>query len=51
MSIGYGPKWPLYSCDGLYWKVGIYVVTIMQGPKMSFLLCIVVYETLCGHCV
>ena len=48
MSIGYGPKWPFYSCDGLYW---IYVVSIMQGPKMSFLLGIVVYETLCGHCV
>ena len=25
MSIGYGPKWPFYSCDGLYWIVGIYV--------------------------
>ena len=49
MSIGYGPKWPFYSCDGLYWIVGIYVVSIMQGPKRSFLLGI--YETLCGHCV
>ena len=48
MSIGYGPKWPFYSCDRLY---GIYVVSIMQGPKKSFLLGIVVYETLCGHCV
>ena len=48
MSISYGPKWPFYSCDGLYW---IYVVSIMQGPKRSFLLSIVVYETLCGHCV
>ena len=48
MSIGYGPKWPFYSCDGLYW---IYVVSIMQGPKRSFLLGIVVYETLRGHCV
>ena len=48
MSIGYGPKWPFYSCDVLYW---IYVVSIMQGPKRSFLLGIVVYETLCGHCV
>ena len=48
MSIGYGPKWPFYSCDGLYW---IYVVSIMQGPKRSFLLGIVVYETLCGYCV
>ena len=26
-------------------------MSIMQGPKRSFLLCIVVYETLCGHCV
>ena len=51
MSIGYGPKWPFYSCDGLYWIVGIYVVSIIQGPKRSFLLGIVVYETLCGHCV
>ena len=50
MSIGYGRKWPFYSCDGLYWIVGIYVVSIMQGPKRSFLLGIVVYETLCGHC-
>ena len=48
MSIGYGPKWPFYSCDGLYW---IYVESIMQGPKRSILLGIVVYETLCGHCV
>ena len=51
MSIGYEPKWPFYSCDGLYWIVGIYVVSIMQGPKRSFLLSIVVYETLCGHYV
>ena len=52
MSIGYGPKWPFYSCDGLYWIVGIYVVSIMEGPKRSFfLLGIVVYKTLCGHCV
>ena len=36
MSIGYGPKWPFYSCVGLYWIVGIYVVSIMQGPKRSF---------------
>ena len=26
-------------------------MSIMQGPKMSFLLSIVVYETMCGHCV
>ena len=51
MSIGYGPKWSFYSCDGLYWIVGIYVLSIMQGPKRSFLLGIVVYETLCGHYV
>ena len=51
MSIGFGPKWPFYSCDGLYWIVGIYVVSIMQGPKRLFLLGIVVYETLCGHWV
>ena len=30
MSIGYGPKWPFYSCDGLYL---IYVVSIMKGPE------------------
>ena len=36
MSIGYGPKWSFYSCVGLYWIVGIYVVSIMQGPKRSF---------------
>ena len=41
----------VYSCDGLYWIVGIYVVSIMQGLKRSFLLDIIVYETLCGHCV
>ena len=51
MSIGYGPKWPFYSCDRLYWIVGKYVVSIMQGPKRSFLLGSVVNETLCGHCV
>ena len=51
MSIVYGPKWPFYSCYGSYWIVGIYVVSIMQGPKRSFLLGIVVYETMCGHCV
>ena len=51
MSIGYRPKWSFYLCDGLYWIVGIYVVSIMQGPKRSILLGIVVYETLCGHCV
>ena len=51
MSIGYRPKWPFYSCDELYWIVGIYAMSIMQGPKRSFLLGIVVYETLCGHCV
>ena len=28
MSIGYGPKWPFYSCYGLYWIDGIYVVSI-----------------------
>ena len=44
MSIGYGPKWSFYSCDGLYW---IYVLSIMQGPKRSFLLGIVVYERPC----
>ena len=38
MSIGYGPKWQFYSCDGLYLIVGIYVVSIMQEPKRSFLL-------------
>ena len=32
MSIGYGPKWPSYSCYGLYLIDGIYVVSIMQGP-------------------
>ena len=47
MSIGYGPKWSFHSCDRLYWIVGIYVASIMQGPKRSFLLGIVVYETLC----
>ena len=26
-------------------------MSIMQGPKRSFLLSIVVYETLYGHCV
>ena len=26
-------------------------MSIMQGPKRSFLLGIVVYETMCGHCV
>ena len=51
MSIGYGPKWSFHSCDGLYWIVEIYVVSIAQGPKGLFLLGIVVYETLCGHCV
>ena len=51
MSIGYGPKWPFYSCDRLYWIVGIYGLSIMLGPKRSFLLGIVVYETLCDHCV
>ena len=51
MSIVYGPNWSFYSCCGSYWTVGIYVVSIMQGPKRSFLLGIVVYETLCGHCV
>ena len=28
MSIGYRPKWSFYSCDGLYWIYGIYVVSI-----------------------
>ena len=51
MSIGCGPKWPFHSCDGLYWIVGLYVVSIMQGPKRSFLLGIVVYKTLCDHYV
>ena len=27
MSIGYGPKWSFYSCYGLYWIDGIYVVS------------------------
>ena len=48
MSMVLWAKWPFYSCYELYW---IYVVSIMQGPKRSFLLGIVVYETLCGHCV
>ena len=33
MSIGYGPKWPFYSCDGLYWIDGIYVVSIHAGAQ------------------
>ena len=28
-----------------------YMMSIMQGLKRSFLLGIVVYETMCGHCV
>ena len=32
-----------------YIGYGIYVVNIIAGPKRSFLLSIVVYETLCGH--
>ena len=51
MSIVYGLKWPFYSRCGSYWIVRIYVVSIIQGPKRSFLLNIVVYETSCGHCV
>ena len=51
MGIVYGLKWPFYSCCGSYWIVEIYVVSIMQGSKRSFLLGIVVYETLYGHCV
>ena len=30
MSIGYGPKWSFYSCYGLYWINGIYVVSINE---------------------
>ena len=33
MSIGYGPKWPFYSCCGLYWIDGIYVVSINAGAQ------------------
>ena len=33
MSIGYGPKWPFYSCYGLYWIDGIYVVSINAGAQ------------------
>ena len=33
MSIGYGPKWPFYSCYGLYWIDGIYVVRINAGAQ------------------
>ena len=49
MSSVFWPKWPFYSCYGLCWIVGIYVVSINAGAKRSFLLSIVVYETLCGH--
>ena len=33
MSIGYGPKWPFYSCYGLYWIDEIYVVSINAGAQ------------------
>ena len=33
MSIGYGSKWPFYSCYGLYWIDGIYVVSINAGAQ------------------
>ena len=33
MSIGYGPKWPFYSCYGLYWIDRIYVVSINVGAQ------------------
>ena len=33
MSIGHGPKWPFYSCYGLYWIGGIYVVSINAGAQ------------------
>ena len=33
MSIGYGPNWPFYSCYGLYWIDGIYVVSINAGAQ------------------
>ena len=33
MSIGYGPKWPFYSCYGLYWTYEIYVVSINAGAQ------------------
>ena len=33
MNIGYGPKWPFYSCYGLYWIDGIYVVSINAGAQ------------------
>ena len=33
MSIGYGPKWLFYSCYGLYWIDGIYVVSINAGAQ------------------
>ena len=49
MSMVLWVKWSFYSCDELYWIVGISVVSIMQGPKRSFLLCVVVSETLRGH--
>ena len=42
MSIGYGPKWPFYSCYRLYWIDGIYVVSINAGAQEVILLCIVI---------
>ena len=33
MSFGYGPKWSFYSCYGLYWIDGIYVVSINAGAQ------------------
>ena len=33
MSIGYGPKWPFYFCNGLYWIDEIYAVSINAGAQ------------------
>ena len=33
----------------IFW-LGYVVVNINAGAKLSFLLIIIVYETLCGHC-
>ena len=38
MSIGYGPKWPFYSCYRLYWIDGIYVEYKCRGPRGHFTL-------------
>ena len=39
MSIGYGPKWPFYSCYGLFWIDGIYDDEYCgMGPRGLFYL-------------